>query len=97
MTQHRFYGLRGEAYGLLKVKILEEESEAIAAYFNEIKNRTGKFTPKDFGAIAMHFRIPLTVMDDLLNKIVGFPVGTWDRLKDKGCKAKDIGVVWNNG
>jgi hypothetical protein len=93
MTQHRFYGLRGKAYGLLKEKILKEESEVIAAYFYEIKDRTGEFTPKDFGAIAMHFRIPLTVMDDLLNKITNgeYPIGAFER---SGFKAKDVGVIW---
>ena len=52
MPQHRFYGLRGEAYGLEKVRIYEQEKEAIAKYFWEVRNKNGKFTARDFGAIA---------------------------------------------
>ena len=96
MTQHRFYGLRGKAYGLLKEKILKEESQELLRFFDDRISASNKFTPKDLGECAMHFCIPLTVLDDLLNKATNgrYPAGTWDRLKDKGCKARDIGVIW---
>ena len=96
MTQHRFYGLRGEAYGLEKVRIYEQEKEAIAKYFWEVRNKSGKFTARDLGAIAVKFQLPLTIMNDFLSKATDgkFPAGTWDRLKDRKCKARDLGVVW---
>jgi hypothetical protein len=97
MTRHRFYGLRGEAYGLEKERIYDVEKESIASYFWDIYDRSGKFTPKDLGACAMHYKIPLTIMSEFLHKATNgkFPSTTWDLLKERGCKAKDIGVVWD--
>ena len=98
MTQHRLYGFRDEAYGIEKERIYEQEKYAIAEYFWDIHNKNGKFTPRDFGEIAVKFYLPLTVMDDFLNKATNgkFPVGTWSRLKsESGYKALDLGVIWN--
>ena len=97
MAQHRLYGLRGNAYKQKYLQIYEQEKDAIAAEFNLVIETTGKFTIRDFGAIAVKFQLPLTAMDDFLNSATNskFPIGTWDRAKDKGLKARDIGVVWN--
>ncbi|NET46635.1 hypothetical protein [Okeania sp. SIO2B3] len=49
------------------------------------------------------YQIPVKVMDEWLPDITleekgrqdkFYPTGTWERCKDKGLKAKDIGVVW---
>ena len=94
--QHRLFGLRGKAYVAEYKRIFETDKDFILAAFTEIVEREGKFTMASLGLLAMRFRMPLTWMDDCLPTITNFqyPSGTWDRLKDRGVKAKDIGVVW---
>ncbi len=92
--QHRLYGLRGKAYVNKMKEIYETDREAIRIEFNKIVNSNGKFTPKDLGDMCNKFRLPVTVMDDYLDSLELLPCGTWDRLKDRGCRAKDIGVMW---
>lgn len=93
---HRLYGLRGRAYTskykqllLLLRSEIKEDFERIVA--------EGKFTPKDLGQLCLKYRIPVKIMDEWLPDITErkYPSGTWDRLQDRGCKVKDIGVVWN--
>lgn len=95
--QHRLYGLRGTAYVAEYKRILEADSAAIRTVFDEIVQREGKFTMMALGGLAMQFRLPLTWMDDCLPTITDqqYPSGTWERLRDRGAKAKDIGVVWD--
>lgn len=104
MPQHRLYGLRGKAYVAEYKRLYEELKEDIKKDALEVVKNTGKFTPRDLGKLCMKHRIPLTAMDDYLNSI--FPTnkedspikwykGTIDRLKDRGMKARDIGVIWS--
>lgn len=99
MTQHRLYGLRGAAYVSRCKEIYESDRDAIlAAYNNLVKQRDGKFTPKDLGHLCNQFQLPVKVMDEFLPEITSrdYRAGTWQRLQDRGCKAKDIGVVWES-
>jgi hypothetical protein len=95
--QHRLSGLRGKAFVAKYKQILAEEGEAISsAYFAEVEASGDKFTPMSLGRLANKLRLPLSILDDCLPELTGYcySSGTWDRLKDRGCKAKDIGVVW---
>lgn len=93
--QHRLYGLRGQEYVREFKRIFQEEQELIREKFLEIKERNGgKFSAKNLGEMCNHFQLPVTVIDAYLSDLGLLPVGTWDRLKDRGAKARDIGVVW---
>jgi hypothetical protein len=96
MTQHRLYGLRGKAYVTRYKQIFESDRVAILAAFNDLVGRDGKFTPMHLGQLCNQFQVPVKVMDDFLPEITNrkYSAGTWQRLKDRGCKAKDIGVTW---
>jgi hypothetical protein len=98
MPQHRLYGLRGQAYVAKYKQILSEDGEAIKAAFSAILVTKGKFTPNDLGSLCNQFGLPLTLMDDCLPELSEFryATGTWDRLKDRGVKAHDIGVEWSD-
>ena len=95
--KHRLHGLRGQNYVSETKRIIAKDGDAIRRRFAEILvlNR-GKFTPNNLGELAVEFRLPLAVLDDYLPTLTEFvyPSGTWQRLKDRGCKARDIGVVW---
>jgi len=94
--QHRLYGLRGRAYVQKYQEIFNSERDEILKAFNEIiANNDGKFTPLCLGKLANQFCLPVSVMDKYLSSLKLIPVGTWERLRDRGCKAKDIGVEWN--
>ncbi len=95
--QHRLYGLRGKAYVAKHKQILAEEGDQIVQAFNNIVEQKGKFTKEDLGTLCNQFRMPVTLMDDCLPELTGFyyPSGTWDRLRDRGVKASDIGVKWD--
>lgn len=97
--KHRLYGLRGHSFKVAYKRILAEEGEAIRSKFFEIVERDGKFSPRALGEIAVEFRLPLTILDDCLPDLTdgAYPSGTWERLKDRGVKARDIGVVWERG
>jgi hypothetical protein len=53
----------------------------------------------------MKYRVPATVMDGWLEWVFPFKdfqdndfrwyAGTWERARNRGVKAKDIGVVWD--
>jgi len=93
--KHRLHGLRGSSYTNEYKRLYKElEPELRLAFQSRVAMSDGKFTPRDFGAIAVEFRLPLTVLDDFLSGYRLIPSGTWDRLKDRGCKAKDLGVEW---
>jgi hypothetical protein len=95
--QHRLIGLRGKAYVAEYKRILNKERGEILAIFEEIvAANDGKFSAKSLGQLASRIRMPLTWIDDCLPEITNYryPSHTWDRLKDRGVKAKDIGVVW---
>ena len=93
--QHRLYGLRGKVYVKKYKTIFQEEGSAIAQRFKEMQQKEGKFTPPMLGEICNEFRLPVKVMDEFLADLdVGYPAGTWQRLKDRGCTAKMIGVEW---
>jgi hypothetical protein len=92
--QHRLSGLRGSAYVREFKRLLEELRSPITKDFKQIVESNGKFTPKDLGGLCIKYLLPVTVMDDFLNGYDLLPSGTWDRLREQGCKAKDIGVEW---
>lgn len=96
--QHRLHGLRGKAYVKEMKRIFAEDQDAIRQKFEEIKQRNGgdKFTINNLGEICLHFRLPLTVMCGFLSDLQLLPVLTYDRLKDRGLKARDIGIVWKD-
>lgn len=93
---HRLYGLRGKAYVKTMKRIMVEDGDKITARFNELARSYGKFTPRHLGLLATEFRLPLTVLDNYLPTLTEgrYPSGTWERLKDRGVSAIDIGVNW---
>lgn len=94
--KHRLYGLRGTTFVSEYKRLYQDlEPELREAFAVRVKKSGGKFTPRDLGAIAVEFRLPLTALDDFLSGYGLIPAGTWDRLKGRGCKARDIGVVWD--
>ena len=95
--QHRFYGLRGDTYVKARKVIFEEIKKELAEDFHRIvKQENGKFTPRNFGELAMRYRIPLSILQDYLFELGLVPCSSlWDHLKDRGCQAKDIGVRWH--
>lgn len=96
MVQHRLHGLRGATFVAEYKRILATESDNILAVFEQEVRTHGKLTAKGLGRIAMATRLPLTVLDDCLPSITNnrYPSGTWERLRDIGFTAKDIGVEW---
>jgi hypothetical protein len=98
MTQHRLVGLRGKPYIIRSKQIMAKEGENIAATFAAVIQEKGKFTPLDLGALAVEFRLPITLLDDYLPTLTKgrYATGTWERLRDRGCTAKMIGVIWSD-
>lgn len=94
--QHRLYGLRGKDYINKRNEIFESDGVEIARAFSEIVSKSGKFTPPGLGKLCNQFLLPVTIMDKFLSDLGLLPSGTWQRLQDRGCKAKDIGVEWNH-
>ncbi|NEP55997.1 MAG: hypothetical protein F6K31_03100 [Symploca sp. SIO2G7] len=94
--KHRLWGLRGNAYVAKYKQIYKQEKTAILSAFNKIVEKEGRFTPKHLGYLCNKFRLPCTVMDEFLPDITDYryPTGTWERLKNRGFKARDIGVSW---
>lgn len=93
--QHRLYGLRWQEYVRELKRLCVELRSPIEEEFRAVVERQGKFTPNDYGAMAMKFRLPLTVLSQYLADYNLMPSGSWERLQWRGCKAKDIGVEWN--
>lgn len=96
--QHRLHGLRGKVYVKEMKRIFAEEQDAIRQKFEEIKQRNGgdKFTINNLGEMCNHFRLSLTVMCGFVSDLELLSVLTYDRLKDRGPKARDIGIVWKD-
>jgi hypothetical protein len=97
--QHRLYGLRGKAYATEYKRIFHEEGVEVAAVFDRLRSANhGKFSAMMLGELAMEVRLPLAWLDDCLPELTGgqYPCGTWERLKDSGVKASDIGVIWRD-
>jgi hypothetical protein len=92
--QHRLFGLRGSAYTREFKRLFRELRSPITQDFEQIVKSNGRFTPKDLGDLCIKYLLPVTVMDDFLSGYHLLPSGTWDRLRDRGCRAKDIGVEW---
>lgn len=95
--QHKLYGLRGQNYVKEYKQLFNELQIPLAKRFKELVEAEGNFTPLMLGQLANEFQLPLTALDDYLASIpeINYPCGTWERLKDRGCKAKDIGVKWH--
>lgn len=94
LCQHRLHGLRGQSYVKVLKEIVASEADEIRKAYQTIVEDQGKFTCLSLGYLCNKFRLPVTVMDDILPDFTDYPAGTWERLKDKGCKARDIGVMW---
>jgi hypothetical protein len=94
--QHRLHGLRGNEYRVEKRRLRKLLNQNIKLEFDKIYQVEGTFTPRDLGRLANLLLLPLTVLDEFLPQATDYKykTGTWDRLKDKGLKAKDIGVMW---
>lgn len=94
--RHRLFGLRGSAYVGEYKRLYRELEPALRGAFEARKNAGGgRFTPRDLGAVAVEFRLPLTALSEFLEGYGLLPAGTWERLRDRGCKAKDVGVEWD--
>ena len=96
MPQHRLYGLRGKAYVAKYKQLYEELKGVIEEDFNAVVTETGKFSLRDFGKLCMKHRIPATVMDRFLTNILPNWGYEWEMRRDRGVKAKDIGIVWSD-
>jgi hypothetical protein len=63
--------------------------------WRKIIETNGKFSPKNLGELAIKYQLPVTAMSEILEERGCLPTGTWERLKDRGCTARSIGVVWD--
>ena len=61
--------------------------------FDKIKE-SGRFSPQDLGDLCNKYRVPVVTASMLLEENNRLPTGTWERLQDRGCTAKSIGVEW---
>lgn len=96
MARHKLHGLRGNAFVARYKLILATESESILAAFEQELRTHGRLSANGLGRIAMATGIPLTLLDDCLPSITSnrYPTGTWERLRQAGVRARDIGVEW---
>lgn len=96
MPQHQLYGLRGKAYAAKYKQLYEQLKDTLEQEVNNIKTETGKFTLFDFGALCMKYQLPASVMDRFLTNILPNWGYEWEMRRDRGVKAKDIGIIWND-
>jgi hypothetical protein len=93
--KHRLSGLKGYPY-IQKLRSIERfERLNIQASFNEIVKQNSKFIPQNLGALAIEYKLPVAAMSEILEDLECLPVGTWERLKARGCTAGAIGVKWS--
>jgi hypothetical protein len=80
----RFGSLLKEAYAVLGPRLADSA--------RGIKKNTGKLTPTDVGRLALQFNLCLKHTFDFLedDQDQVLPSGTYDRLKDRGLKAKEV-------
>jgi hypothetical protein len=93
--QHRFYNLRGIEYMLAIATFRQNTLPELLKEFDSTKAETGKFTPQNLGDICNKYRVPVVTAVKLLEESERLPSGTWERLQDRGCTARSIGVVWD--
>lgn len=92
--QHRFYGLRCIEYMLAIATFKQNTLPQMLEDFDTVKQR-GKFSPQDLGDLCNKYRCPVITTSRLLEENNRLPTGTWERLQDRGCTAKSIGVEWS--
>ena len=93
--KHRFWGLRGKAYGRQRREVFEEIKEPLKARFLEISQAKNSFNWHDYGQLAMEFQLPCTVLNAYLSALGLLPSHRWDCAVRDGIKASDIGVKWD--
>lgn len=97
--KHRFWGLRGKAYGQKRREVFEEIKDDLKARFLEIcdsKKEGRRFTWNDYGKLANEFLLPCTVLNTYLAAMDLLPSHVWQCAVDRGLKASDIGVRWSD-
>jgi hypothetical protein len=93
--QHRFYNLRGVEYMLAIATFKQNTLPQMLEEFDMSKQTSSKFTPQNLGDLCNKYRIPVTTASQLLEECGRLPTGTWERLQERGCTARSIGVVWS--
>lgn len=96
--KHRFWGLRGKAYGQRRKEVFEEVKDDLRARFLEIceSKEERSFTWNDYGKLANEFLLPCTVLNAYLAALGLLPSHIWECGRDRGIKASDIGVKWGD-
>ncbi len=83
---------RGPRFGSLLKQTYAVLGPSLADAAREIKQDTGKLTPTDVGVLALQFNLCLKhtfeFLEDVQDQVL--PSGTYDRLKDRGLKAKEL-------
>ena len=93
--QHRLYGLRGQAYVKEYKRLYVELELEIRLAFEEIYSREKRFSLLNLGEMANRFKLPVKVISEYLDGYNLLKHDAWGLAKERGCKAKDIGVVWD--
>jgi hypothetical protein len=83
---------RGKRFGSLLKQTYAMLGSRLANAARAIKQDTGKITPTDVGKLALEFNLCLKHTFDFLEDVQDqvLPSGTYDRLKDRGLKAKEV-------
>ena len=83
---------RGQRFGSLLKQTYAVLGPRLANSARAIKQETGKITPVDVGGLALQFNLCLKHAFDFLEDVQDqvLPSGTYDRLKDRGLKAKEL-------
>ncbi|NJM74686.1 MAG: hypothetical protein HC852_01665 [Acaryochloridaceae cyanobacterium RU_4_10] len=81
---------RGQRFGSLLKQTYALLGPRLTNSAREIKQQTGKLTPTDVGGLALQFSLCLKHTFDFLEDDRVLPSGTYDRLKDRGLKAKEV-------
>jgi hypothetical protein len=83
---------RGKHFGTLLKQTYATLGPRLTEAARAIKQETGKITPTDVGKLALEFNLCLKHTFDFLEDVQDqvLPTGTYDRLKDRGLKAKEL-------
>jgi hypothetical protein len=83
---------RGQRFGSLLKQTYAVLGSRLANAARAIKQETGKITPVDVAKLALEFNLCLKHTFDFLEDVQDqvLPSGTYDRLKDRGLKAKEL-------
>lgn len=81
---------RGKGYYTVLKAILAQVGPQIAADARAIKAESGKLTVFNVGCLAVKYDLNLKATFEWLEESRVLPAGTYDRLKERGLKAREV-------